>query len=68
VVVDRKLKVVILPVSVVQYCRQPFGGLATKNQDLIIYRIRIKFWIRNGVLDLDRNGIRTRYEIKIIMY
>ena len=26
-VVVRKLKVVILPVSVVQYCKHPFGGL-----------------------------------------
>ena len=29
--VVRKLKVVILPTRVVQYCKQPFGGLKLKN-------------------------------------
>jgi len=31
--VERKLKVEILPVKVVQYWRQPFGGLESKSKD-----------------------------------
>jgi hypothetical protein len=30
--IDKKLNVVILPVKVVQYCRQPLGGLKRKKR------------------------------------
>jgi len=33
-VVVKKLKVEILPVSVVQYCKHPFGGLNLKSNRL----------------------------------